>query len=261
MNELRLTLAGSLATITLDRPAKRNALTQDMWDELAALTGQAARAPSARVLLVRSAVPGVFSAGADIGEYRQHAGDVAWGLASQQRVGQALAAIREAPLPSVAVIDGACVGGGSGIALACDFRLATAAAFFAITPARLGMVFPHEDIAALVDLVGVAAAKRILLTGTRFDAPWALRAGFVNEVHADAAALDEAARRWAADLTAVAPGSVRSMKRMIALVVAGVREPTPETRQLTADALAGPDHREGVTAFLEGRSAVFTASP
>jgi enoyl-CoA hydratase/carnithine racemase len=260
MNELRLTVDDSVATIAIDRPDKRNALTQQMWDELATLVIRAGQDPSARVLQVRSAAPGVFSAGADIGEYRRFAGDVEWGLASQRRVGRALAAIRESPLPSIAVIDGACVGGGSGIALACDFRLVSSAAFFAITPARLGMVFPHEEIAHLIDLTGVAAAKRILLTGTRFDAQWALRTGFVDEVHAPAD-LDSAVQRLVGELTAVAPGSVRSMKRMIALAAAGVREPTEEIHRLTAEALAGPDHQEGVTAFLEGRTPVFTRSP
>jgi enoyl-CoA hydratase/carnithine racemase len=258
MDELRLDLDGAVATITIRRPDKRNALTQQMWDELAVLATRVADSPAAHVLVVRSDVPGIFSAGADIGEYRRFAGDVAWGMASQARVGRALEGLRVLRIPTIAVIDGGCVGGGSSIALACDFRIASTSAFFAITPARLGLVFPHEDVTALVDLVGAAAAKRILFTGSRFEAEWALRSGFVDELHPSAelaAALD----RWVDELTAVAPGSLRAMKEIIGLVRQGVRATTERSRNLVEEALASPDHREGVTAFLERRPARFTA--
>lgn len=256
MNELRVEITGPLATVIIDRPAKRNALTQQMWDELAVLARTVAEREDVRAVAFRSADPGVFSAGADIAEYRAHVGDVEWGLASQARVARALGSIRALAVPTFAVITGACVGGGAGIALACDFRLAGESAFFAITPARLGLVFPHEDIAALVDLVGATAAKRILFTGARFDASWALQNGFVDEVHPDSE-LEATITRWSAELDAVSPDSVRSMKSIISFVQQGVRNETAETRQLIEAALRGDDHREGVSAFLEGRPARF----
>ncbi len=258
MDELCLDLSASVATITIHRPEKRNALTQVMWEELARLVRRTAAEPGPRLLVVRSDVPGVFSAGADIGEYRASAGDVEWGMASQARVGRALEALRTLPIPSIALIDGACVGGGSAIALCCDFRVASQNSFFAITPARLGLVFPHEDTAALVDLVGGAAAKRMLLTGSRVPAAWALRAGLVDEVH-PADSLEAALAAWTGELTATAPGSVRAMKRIVAMVQQGVRTATPESQSLVAGALRSADHREGVAAFLEQRPAHFTA--
>ena len=257
MDELNLAITGGVATVSIDRPDKRNALTQQMWDELTELVRSAAADPSLRALVVRSAEPGVFSAGADINEYRRFAGDAAWGMASQARVAGALGAIRALPVPAVAVIDGACVGGGSGIALACDLRVASERSVFAITPAKLGLVFPHEDIAALVDLVGAATAKRILFTGFRFDARWARDRGFVDEVH-PVEELDAAVDGLLAELTQVAPSSVRAMKRIVGLVQQGVRTMTPETERLVEAALRGADHREGVSAFLERRAAVFT---
>jgi len=254
--ELRLAIADGVATVWIDQPAKRNALTQKMWDELTVLMLAAGADPAVRALLVRSATPGVFSSGADIGEYREFAGDVDWGMASQGRVSRALGAIRTLSVPSIAVIDGPCVGGGSGIALACDLRIVSERSTFAITPAKLGLVFPHEDTAALVDLVGTAAAKRILLTGFRFDAQWALVRGFVDEVH-PADELDAAVAALLAEIAAAAPTSVRAMKRVVELVQQGVRGATPETDELVESALRGADHREGVTAFLERRAAVF----
>ncbi len=260
MDGLTLTMEAGIGRIALHRPAKRNALTQQMWEQLTDLARSASQDDTMRVLLIHSDVPGVFSAGADIGEYRANVGDVEWGLGSQRRVGAALGAIRSVPVPTIAVIDGPCVGGGAGIALACDFRLASDHASFAITPAKLGLIFPHEDIAALVDLVGAAPAKRILLTGSRFDADWALQVGFVDAVH-PAGELVQAAEAWAQEVIAAAPGSVRAMKTIIGLVEQGVRTATPDTQRLVRAALAGPEHREGVTAFLEGRTANFTMSP
>lgn len=256
MQELTLRTDAGVATVSIDRPDKRNALTQSMWDELTELMHAAAADPTLRTLVVRSATPGMFSSGADIGEYRSFAGDVEWGLASQARVARALGAIRALPVPTIAVIDGPCVGGGSGIALACDLRLASERATFAITPAKLGLVFPHEDTAALVELVGASTAKRILLTGFRFDAQWALARRFVDELH-PVAELDAAVDALLAEFAAVAPTSVRAMKHIIGLVQQGVAAATPETDQLVEAALRGPDHREGVTAFLERRAAVF----
>lgn len=254
--ELRLTIVDGVATVWIDRRAKRNALTQQMWDQLTGLVHAASDNLAVRALLIRSAVPGVFSSGADINEYRDFAGDVDWGMSSQVRVGRALGAIRAVPVPAIAVIDGPCIGGGSGIALACDLRVASERSTFAITPAKLGLVFPHEDTTALVDLVGAATAKRILLTGFRFNAQWALARGFVDEVH-PADQLDVAVDALMAEFMAMAPTSVRAMKRVVDLVQQGVRGATPETDELVERALRGADHREGVTAFLERRTAVF----
>lgn len=257
MDELALTTDGPVATITIDRPAARNAITQEMWDELPRLAGRIVDADRARVVVIRSGTPGIFSAGADIREYRAHAGDVEWGIASQQRVSRAFAAIRRLPIPTVAVVDGACVGGGSGLAVACDLRIASERAFFAITPAKLGLVFSHHDTTLLVDLVGASAAKLLLFTGQSVDARRALAMGLVNAVH-PVDDLDAGVAQVVGGISAVAPHSTRAMKQIIDLVEQGVREPTPHTEGLVEAALRSADHREGVSAFLERRPAVFT---
>jgi enoyl-CoA hydratase/carnithine racemase len=258
VKELRVVVEGSVASVIIDRPAKRNALTQQMWAELTKIARAVTGDPRIRVVVIRSDVAGVFSAGADIGEYRAHAGDVSWGVRSQARVEEALGALRQIPVPTIAVIDGPCMGGGGGIAIACDFRVATDRAVFAITAARLGLVFPFPEVAALVDLVGATAAKRILLTGGIFDAEWARQARLVDTVCA-AAELPVELARWIAELGGAAPGSSRAMKRMISLVVSGQRAATDETREMLLAALSGDEHREGVTAFLEGRPPIFVA--
>jgi enoyl-CoA hydratase/carnithine racemase len=260
MDTLRLDRRGPVATLLIDRPDRRNALTQDMWDRLPELLQPIADDADVQLLVIRSAAPGVFSAGADVVEYRDNAGDVAWGLASQQRVSRALAAVRSVPAPTIAVVDGACVGGGAGIALACDLRLCSTRSFFALPPAKLGLVFPVEDTAALVRLVGPSNAKRILFTGSRFEADWAARVGFVDEVH-PAESLEDAVDALTAQLLSVAPGSVRAMKGLVDQVQRGLDTSSPDTDRVVAAALAGPEHREGIAAFLERRPARFTAGP
>ncbi len=183
---LRLERDDHVVSLILNRAERANAFTEEMWDGLPALVEQAGAmaADGARVLVVRSAAERAFSAGADLEEYRAHADDAEWGLGNHDRVTRALDAVRDSALPTVAVIAGACVGGGAGLAVACDLRVCSDDSVFAITPARLGLVYPYADTLALVQLVGPSAARRMLLTGARFDAAWALRVGLVDALRA-----------------------------------------------------------------------------
>jgi enoyl-CoA hydratase/carnithine racemase len=256
MHTIRLERTGSTAALVIDRAERRNALTQDMWEQVPLLLAPLTDDPTLQLLVVRSATPGVFSAGADVVEYRDNAGDADWGRRSQHRVGSALQAIRDVPAPTLAVVDGACIGGGGGIALACDFRISSTRGTFGFPPAKLGLVFPIEDTVQLVRLVGPATAKRMLFTGETFSAAWAESAGLVDELCA-VDDLDEVVDRWVAALTSTAPGSVRSMKRIIALVQDGLVSGNEETAAMVDAALSGAEHREGVSAFLERRPANF----
>ena len=243
--------------LVIDRPDRANAITQEMWMAVPGLMADAAAVRGVRAVVLRSASPKVFAAGADLEEYRANAGNANWGVLSGARVGAALAAVRHCPVPTIAAISGACVGGGLGMAIACDFRVASDTSFFALTPARLGLVYPYVDLVELVDLVGSASARCILLTGERVDVEWAVARGLVTEaVGVDQ--LDAAVTRLVDAICAVSDFSVRSMKRMIALALGGQRTDSVETDGYTREALAGADHVEGTAAFLERRPARFT---
>ncbi len=252
---LRLALSGAVAHLILDRTEKANALTQQMWEAIPSLVAQAAASP-AGVLVLESATQRVFSAGADVAEYRANAGSIDWGLANHRRVTAATDALHHSRLATIASIAGPCAGGGVGLITACDLRVASEDAVFAVPPAKLGLIYPQSDTARLVDLIGPAAAKRLLLTAGRVDAAWALRTGLVDEV-VPAAALADTVADLAEQITNGAPVSIRGMKRTIDLVLAGVRDEDDTTQALLREALSHPDHEEGTAAFLERRAPRF----
>ncbi len=175
--EITLGVADGIATLTLRRPAKRNAVTYEMWLAIAGHCRALATDPSVRVLLVRGQ-GAHFCAGADIA-----------GLADADQAQYQLAnaaadeALASFPKPSIAVITGACVGGGTELAVACDLRLADTTARFGITPARLGLVYPAPAVARVVRLIGPSAAKHLLYSAELIDADRALRVGLADELH------------------------------------------------------------------------------
>ena len=254
---LQLLLDGSTAHLVLDRPDKANALTQEMWEAIPRFVAAAERT-KARVLVLRSASERVFSAGADVAEYRANAGSTEWGLANHRRVTGATDALHHCSLATIAAIAGPCAGGGVGLITACDLRIAADTAVFAIPPAKLGLVYPQADTARLVDLIGPSAAKRLLLTAARLDAAWALRVGLLDDL-VPAEDLESGVAGLSEQISGGAPVSIRAMKRTIDLALRGQREENDTTRALLTETLSHPDHAEGTAAFLERRAPVFGA--
>jgi len=256
MDRLELVVKANIATVLMNRADKKNAFDQDMWKQLPVIAAGIASQPDLRVVTFESSEPGIFSAGADISEYREHAGDVDWAAQSQAVVSSAIESIRALSIPTIAVINGPCFGGGAALAVACDFRIATEKSTFAITPAKLGMVYPYSDIVALVDLVGPAIAKQLLFTSRTFDATEAYRWGYVDELTV-AESIDSARDKWIALLLANSGISVKSMKTEVELVLSGQRTDSQQTLKFVRDAMTSADHAEGITAFLERRPADF----
>jgi len=254
---LRLTVDAAIARLTIERVDKANALTQAMWDAIPGLV-EAAERSHARVLILQSATARVFSAGADIAEYSANAGSVEWGQANHVRVTAATQALAGAEIATIAAIAGPCAGGGVGLITACDLRVAADTATFTVPPAKLALVYPQPDTARLMDLVGPAAAKRLLLTAATMDAAWALRTGLVDDV-VPIDQLEAAVTTLAAQISAGSPVSIRAMKRTVDLALAGQRVEDEVTRALLAEALAHADHAEGTRAFLERRAPQFSA--
>ncbi len=172
---------GPVATLWLNRPEKRNAVTKAMWQGIATTCAELAADGTVRVMVVRG-TGDHFCAGADIGELEL--GDVSYGRANAGAE-QALGAF---PKPTIAFVRGSCVGGGAQIAIACDLRIADTTARFGITPARLGIVYPAFGVDRAVRLLGPSATKHLLYSAELIDPERALRIGMVDEVHDPAAA-------------------------------------------------------------------------
>lgn len=243
---LHLETTGHVAHIVIDRAAKRNAFTQAMWEALPGLVEAALADPAVRVIVLRAAEAGAFSAGADIAEFGEGSRDPAWRAANQAAIVRAQTKLSRAPKPTIAFVEGDCVGGGCGLAIACDLRVATANARFGITPAKLGLVYSLHDTKLLVDLVGPSQAKRILFTAQLLDAEEALRIGLIDMVGDDAIALAET-------IAGNSPHTAVQAKAMVRRILDGQVHDDAATAALFAEAFTLPDFAEGVAAFLEKR--------
>jgi enoyl-CoA hydratase/carnithine racemase len=239
------------ALLMISRPSRHNALTLRMW---AALPSLLASFSSARALLVTGDGDS-FSAGADIGELQSIYGDPAEAAeyhAINVAAEQALALM---PCPTIAVVRGACVGGGCQLAVACDLRLASAEARFGITPAKLGVVYPAVPTLRLARLVGPSRAKYLLFTADLIDASTALTFGLVDEV-----VLPSSLVGRATELAGVIASRSRQTIGAASAVLSAVEhggDPDEAIAGYLELARRAPDVTEGLAAFLEGRRPSF----
>ncbi|MFI6488934.1 enoyl-CoA hydratase/isomerase family protein [Streptomyces sp. NPDC050564] len=235
-----------VATVVIRYPAKRNAMTADMWRALPPLLDELTADADVHALVLTGEGE-TFCAGADISTLRRSP-EEAQGLATLAE--EALAAF---PKPTLAAIRGYCVGGGSQLAAACDLRFAEEGALFGVTPAKLGIVYPASSTRRLVSLVGPATAKYLLFSGELIDAERALRTGLVDEVLPEGT-LDKRVAEFMRVLT-----SRSLLTQAAAKEFANGR--TDRDAYWAAQARGGGDTAEGVAAFLERRQPCFTWMP
>lgn len=236
---------GRVARISLDRPQSRNAISIGHWSALSAAIAEVA-ASDARALIIRSAIPGIFSSGADIGDLETLGADPAARATFRTGMAAAFDALAALPIATIAAIDDGCYGAAVALTLACDIRIAGAKASFGITPAKVGIVYPGGDVARLKALVGPGHAARLLLSGMTIEADEAYAIGLVEQ---RAVLADEAALTLAGTIIANARSSVAGLKRILA--------GDAEADRLFEDAFGGADFREGVAAFRARRRPAF----
>ena len=251
---LRVAVDGAVATVTIDRPDKRNALSFAMWSAIPGIAQDLATDPRVRVVVVTGGAH--FSAGADIGEFRSLRADADGARRYQSAVHDAGRALALLGKPTIAAVNGFCVGGGCEIALACDLRVAADDARFGVTPAKLGIVFALPSTKQLVDVVGPAWAKQILFSGEILDAATALRIGLVNELH-PAASVPARARELADVIASRSQVSVRGAKTIVTRITDGLTDEDDAVQKLYEASVTSADYAEGVAAFLEKRPPVF----
>ena len=253
--------AGRVWRITIDRPDARNAISEPMLEELGRALGDAAAAPDARVVVLSGEGPH-FCAGADLGELDADAGGPG-GTRFEGAFEQVLSGIAEHPLPVVAVVQGAALGAGCQITVACDLAIAAADATIGIPSSRLGILINFENVQRLVLSIGPKRAAEILFTGRAVSGETAAAWGLVNEtVPPDR--LRARADEVAEEIAAAAPMSVRGSKRGIRAVLQklSIERETEGFRvadfdMMAADAFSSEDLKEGVRAFREKRKPEF----
>jgi enoyl-CoA hydratase/carnithine racemase len=245
-----------VALVTIDRPARRNALDVAAWRDLAEQFCGLAGERSVRMIILTGA-GGHFCAGADISEFAQARADSTSGVAYEREVASCYAALRAAPQPTIAAIEGSCVGGGCAIALCCDFRVMHRAARFGIPATKLGTIYTVAECRFLYSIVGLANAKRILYSSDLFDVVAAREMGFADVV-AKGGAVDTAIE-FGERIMANAPLALAGTKLILeALATGDVEQRRGEIDALVKQALDSEDYREGARAFLEKRPARFT---
>jgi enoyl-CoA hydratase/carnithine racemase len=254
---LVLTSDGPVVTLTLNRPRRLNAVSYAMFAGLPGVLAEAAARPGMRVLVLRGAGTRAFSAGADISEFATMRTTPEQAARYDDAILAAEEALADFPAPTIAAVHGDCYGGGCGLAVCCDLRFAAAGARFAITPAKLGLVYPLRGTKRLVDLVGPSRTKIILMAGADYTAAKAQAFGLVDEVFADPAALDEGVRAFTGLLAARSGVTQRAVKQVVGRITDGVTHDDAAHADLRDAALSSPDYAEGVRAFLERRPPVF----
>jgi enoyl-CoA hydratase/carnithine racemase len=258
MAQVRYESGNGIARLVLDQPDKLNAMTYEMW---ASLPGHVARAeadPGVRAIVVTGEGGRAFCAGADISQF----GAIRDGEADTRTYDRAYLdgceALANAAKPSIALIRGICFGGGFGLAMACDLRLARDDARFRVPAARLGLGYAYDGIKALVARLGLGTTADLLLSARTIAAEEALRLGVVNAVW-NADAFEREAGDYLARIATNAPLTLRAVKQaLIALAQPEGGRDVATVEAAVAACFASADYKEGQRAFREKREPVFT---
>jgi len=246
--------AEAVARIRICNPQRRNALDHEILDALAEVLPRLDRGIQTRCVLITGEPP-VFSAGYDIASIRSETFERDAEALVAHPFHAAMEKLDSHPWPTVAAINGHCLGGGLELAITCDLRICAAGAKLGMPPAKLGLVYGHTGLRKFLDTVGLARTKELFLTGRDFEATRAEEIGLVHEV-VDDSALADAALALAAEVASHAPISLRGNKQAIDLLN---RCPVLTDQQeaglvaLRESCFSSEDFREGIRAFAEKR--------
>jgi enoyl-CoA hydratase/carnithine racemase len=246
--------AEAVTRLTISNPERRNALDHEILDAIAEVLPQLDRGIENRCVLITGAPP-LFSAGYDIAGIPEQSFERDAEALVAHPFHAAMEAIAKHPWPTVAAINGHCLGGGLELAITCDLRICAAGAKLGMPPAKLGLIYGHTGLRKFLDTIGLARTKELFLTGRNLGAERADEIGLVNEVVADEALVDESVA-LAAAIAENAPLSMRGNKHAIDLLKANPELSERQEAGLVAlreSCFSSEDFREGIRAFAEKR--------
>jgi enoyl-CoA hydratase/carnithine racemase len=251
--------AEAVARLRIANPERRNALDHDILGAIAATLPRLDDGIATRCVLI-TGTPPLFSAGYDIAGFTEDAFEDETEALVAHPFQAAMEAIVAHPWPTVAAINGLCLGGGLELAVSCDLRIAAAGAKLGMPPAKLGLIYGHTGLRRFLETIGLPRTREMFFTGRNLDAARAERIGLVNEV-VDDGRIGAEAIALAAEIAAAAPLSTRGNKRVIDLLAANpVLSPSQEEElvELRRSCFGSADFREGIDAFAEKRRPVWT---
>ncbi|MFM0047331.1 enoyl-CoA hydratase-related protein [Paraburkholderia sediminicola] len=243
-----------VAAVTINREARRNALTMALWRLLGETFGELDKRQDVRAIVLTGRGKS-FCAGADVSEFAQTRADASQAVEYERAYDNCCDLISAVSKPTIAAINGFCMGGGCNVAMSCDFRFAVPEATFAIPAARLSIVYGIRGTRRLMNLVGLTNAKRILYSAEKFDASRGMAIGFVDEI---ATNVYSRASEFAQQLEKCAPLTISGTKMILnGLAVGGEALDNNEIERILAQAAQSYDYQEGRAAFAEKREPRF----
>ena len=246
---------GAVGWLVFNNPERRNAVSLDMWQAIAAVLADFESDAGVRAIVLAGAGDKAFASGADISQFEKHRADAEGVQRYEQTSGAAMQRLKALDKPTIAMIRGYCLGGGLNIAAACDLRIAAEDSRFGIPAAKMGLGYKADAMKALIDLVGPAFTREIMITARQFSAEEALRMGLVHRV-VPVADLEVLTRQYCEMIAANAPLTLRTAKRVIREVTRTEHD-AAACRAWVKECFDSEDYAEGRRAFMEKRKPVF----
>lgn len=248
---------GRVAYLLLNNPEKKNAISAEMWEQLALMAEKISADDDIRTTVLRGKGTSAFTAGADISQFESRRSPTDRGSTYDELTESAIAAVKAIPVPVIALIHGYCLGGGVSLALACDLRFASRASSFAIPAARLSISYPTPAIERLVELIGPSSAKYLLFSAKRIDADLAKEIHLVDKVF-NPEDLDEEVDAFVAALIDNAPLSLRAAKFIVdQCSVDQDKRDIKKVYDLARSCFESEDYKEAVRAFMASERPIF----
>ena len=248
---------GAIGWITFNNPARHNAMSMAMWEALADVVDDYGQDSAIRVIVLKGAGDRAFVSGADISEFKEKRSSPETVRIYNKASGTAIDKLHHVGKPTIAMIRGYCIGGGVGLAVSCDLRIAAVGSTFAGPAANLGLGYEFAGVQKLVEVVGPSFAKEIFYTARQYTAAEAVTMGLVTRL-VPAAELDAYVREYASRIAANAPLTVMSIKTIVGEILKDESERDMTLcRQVVDRCFASEDYIEGRTAFMEKRAPAF----
>ncbi len=247
---------GAIGWMTFNKPARRNAVSLDMWEAMPTILDRFEQDPAIRVIVLKGAGDQAFVSGADISQFEKARSSPETNAHYDNVSGEASRRLITCTKPTIAMINGFCIGGGLAIAIGCDMRIAAENARFGIPAGRLGLGYAAPGVRKLMELVGPSFTKEIFFTARHFSAAEAREMGLVNRLVANDV-LERETRQYCATIADNAPMTMHALKRTVAELVKGEKADLTLCDQLVQACFDSQDYIEGRRAFIEKRPPVF----